>query len=111
MIKVKDRKNTNFSKPKGIRVQLLFQEASQRTVGDPEFLLWLKKEPLHQQRRVDGIAPHTLHLAKVVQQENQRRRMFKKMTFQSTMLDTKSRDGQKVKWTRITTTAQFCDRD
>ena len=55
-------------------------QTSQRTVGDPELLLWLKKEPLHQQHRVDGLALHTLHLANVVQ-ENQRR-TFKKTKFQ-----------------------------
>ena len=81
-------------------------------MGDPEFLLWLKKEPLHQQFRVDGVVPYTSHLAKVVQQENQRRRTFKKMTFQSIMPDMKSREmEQMVNWTRITTVAQFCDRD
>ena len=48
----------------------------------------------------------------MVQQENERRKTFKKTLFQSTTSDTKSREMEHmVNRTRITTPAQFWDRD
>ena len=45
-------KKTNFSEINGIRICLQFQDVLnktlRRTVGDPEFLQWLKREPLQQ---------------------------------------------------------------
>ena len=64
-------------------------------MGDPEFLQWLKKKPPDQQHGVDWVLSHTLHLSKVVQQENQRRRTFKKMKFQPTLADA---EDQEMEW-------------
>ena len=48
----KDRRKTNFSELAGMQIWLQFQDVSnmtlRKTVGDPEFLQWLKKEPPHQ---------------------------------------------------------------
>ena len=52
VISGKNRKKTNFSELDGIRIRLQFQYVSnktlRRTVGNPEFLQWLKREPLQQ---------------------------------------------------------------
>ena len=75
VISGENRKKTNFSKLDGIRIRLQFQDVSnrtlQRTVGDPEFLQWLKREPLQQHCGVEHVTPHTLHLTTLVQPENQ----------------------------------------
>ena len=73
-----DGQKTNFSELDGIWIRLQFQDVSnetlQKTVGDPEFLQWLKKELLQQCCVVDQVRPHTLHLSKMVQQEKQGRK-------------------------------------
>ena len=52
-------RKTNFSELDGIRLHLQFQDVSnktrQRTVGNPEFLQWLKREPLQQCRGVEHV--------------------------------------------------------
>ena len=76
-------KKKNASELRGVKIQLQFQDVSnetlRHTIEDPEFLWWLGREPAQQRRGVDQVYPHarvlpyTLHLAEVVQQENQRR--------------------------------------
>ena len=52
-------------------------KTGRHTIEDPEFLWWLRPEPAQQRKGVDQvyphvwISPHTLHLIRVVQQENQ----------------------------------------
>ena len=61
---------------------------------------------------MDWVSPHTLHLSNVVQQENQRRRTFKKMTFQPTLSNSEDQEMERmVNQARITMVAQFYDRD
>ena len=105
-------KKTNFSKLDGIRIRLQFQDVSnrtlRRTVGDLEFLQWLKMEPLQQCRGVELVMPHTLHLTTLVQRENERRKGFKKMSFKPTLSDSEDQEIERmVNRARITTTAQF----
>ena len=92
-----DGKQTDSSKLKDIRTQIPFQEVSnmttQRSAGNQEFSLWSKKEPPDQR-------------------ENQRRKMFKKMMFQTTTSNTKSREMEHMRnQTSNTATAQFHDRE
>ena len=85
-------KKKNVSELGGVKIQLQFQDISNKTlrhtIEDPEFLWWLGQEPAQQRRGVDRVYPHawvlpyTLHLAGVVQQENQRRNDYRNMKFQ-----------------------------
>ena len=67
-------RKTNFSELDGVRIRLQFQDVPngtlQKTVGDPEFLQWLKREPLEQRRGIEYVLPHTLHITTLIQQEN-----------------------------------------
>ena len=66
---------------------------TKRSASNQEFSLWSKKEPPDQR-------------------ENQRRKTFKNMMFQSTTSDTKSREIEHVRnWTSNTATAQFRYRE
>ena len=96
----------------GVRIWLQFQDVPngmlRRTVGDPEFLQWLKREPLEQRRGIEYVSPHTLHITTLVQQENQRRKRVKEMSSQLTLSDPEDLELERmVDWARLTTTAQF----
>ena len=109
-------RKTNFSELDGVRIRLQFQDVSnktlRRTVGNPEFLQWLRREPLEQHCGVEYVLPHTLHITTLVQQENQRRKGFKKMSFQPTLSDSEDPELERmVNRARLTTTAQFYVKD
>ena len=78
-------------------------------VGDSEFVEWLQKEPPEQGRGTEDSPPHTLH---VIQQEKPREKKLKKMLVQTPR---QVEEDPEVEWlinqARLTTTAQFYDKD
>ena len=78
-------------------------------VGDPEFIQWLQKEPPEQRRGIEESPPHTLHM---IQQEKPREKKPKKMLVQTPRQEEEDPELERlVNQARLTTTAQFYDKD
>ena len=106
-------KKINVSKLDGIRIHLQFQDVTNRMlrsmVGDSEFDQWLQKEPPEQKRGIEDSPPHTLH---VIQQEKPREKKIKKMLVQNPRQEEEDLElEQLVDWARLTTAAQFYDKN
>ena len=78
-------------------------------VGDSEFVWWLQKEPPEQRRGIEDSPPHTLH---VIQQEKPREKKPKEMLVQTPRQEEEDPELERlVNQARLTTTAQFYDKD
>ena len=78
-------------------------------MGDSEFVQLLQKEPPEQRRGIENSPPHTLH---VIQQEKLKGKETEETSGQTSRQEEEDPELERlVNWARLTTTAQFYDKD